>query len=287
MLATTGAMISFQAGAAVAKGLFPTIGPEGAAALRLGLGAILLLVIVRPWRDWPSKPPLLPLLALGVSTALAILMFYRAITLLPLGVAIPLQFLGPLTVAIIGSRRPSDLIWAGLAALGVWCLVGLGAARTPINLAGVPWALGAAVGWGVYIHFGQAATTTFGRSTGALALSVAALVAVPLGIWHAGGALANPRVWPTGLLIGVLSAALPFSLELFAMARMPARTFAVFTSLEPAFAVMSGFLLLHEQLAPGQLAGVAVVMTAAAGAAWSSSRADPGAHAIVADAPPN
>src|ERR1700722_16686076 len=127
LLTTMTAMACFQVGAACAKSLFPAIGPQGAAALRLSLGAAMLLVIVRPWRRWPRPAPLLALLGLGVATGGAVLMFYLAQSRLPLGVAIALQFLGPLTVAIVGTRRPIDLVWAALAAAGVWWLGGSGA----------------------------------------------------------------------------------------------------------------------------------------------------------------
>lgn len=122
--AVIGATAAFQVGAAIAKGLFPAIGPQGAAALRITLGALMLVVVLRPWRGWPARAPLLPMLGLGLSTGGAILFFYLALGRLPQGVAIALQFLGPLAVAIAGSHRPRDLVWAALAAAGVWALLG-------------------------------------------------------------------------------------------------------------------------------------------------------------------
>jgi inner membrane transporter RhtA len=283
LAATLAAMASFQAGASVAaRGLFPAVGAEGAAALRLAFGAAILMAIVRPWRRWPRGAPIGPVLALGVSMAATILLFYLALSRIPQGVAIALQFLGPLAVAIAGSRRAPDFLWAALAAGGVWLLAGAGRSGTTLDPLGVVFALGAASGWGAYILLGRAASATFGSSTAALTLSVAALVALPVGLWRAGPALFSPGLLPLALAVAVLAAALPFSLELYALPRLPARTFAVFTSLEPALGVVSGFVLLHQQLAPAQLAGVACVMTAAAGAAWSSARG--GAHA-VAEAP--
>jgi inner membrane transporter RhtA len=284
LAATLAAMAGFQGGAALAKGLFPAVGPEGAAALRLAFGAAILLGLARPWRSWPKGAPRLPLIGLGLSTAAAILGFYLAIQRLPLGVAVPLQFLGPLTVAVFGSRRASDLAWAALAAAGVWALVGAGQpAAGRIDPSGIPWALTAAAGWGGYIVFGRHAGQLYGRSTAALAIGIAALVVVPVGVAHAGAALFSPALIPLALGVALLSTVIPFSLELFALPRIPSRTFAVFTSLEPAMAVLSGLLLLGERLSPMQMAGVAVVIAAAAGAAWSSAARE----ATVADAPPN
>lgn len=283
LLATMTAMACFQIGAACAKTLFPAIGPQGAAALRLSLGAAMLLVIVRPWRTWPQRAPVLALFGLGAATGGAVLMFYLAQSRLPLGIAIALQFLGPLTVAIFGTRRPIDVVWAVLAAAGVWWLVGSGA-HGEIDPLGVAFALCAAVAWAAYILCGRIASAAFGGSTGALASSIAALVVLPFGVAQAGTALLSPALLPMALLVALLSTAVPFSLELYALPRLPARTFATFTSLEPAFGVMSGWVLLGQHLAISQIAGVLGVIVAAAGAAWASA-ARP-AVADLADAPP-
>jgi inner membrane transporter RhtA len=199
--------------------------------------------------------------------AATILLFYLAIERLPLGVAIALQFLGPLAVAVLGSRRPSDLLWAALAGVGIWSLVDPMSADGTVDPLGIMFALGAAAGWAAYILLGRTAGASFGRSTAALSVSIAGLLILPVGVMNAGTALLNPELLPLALLVALLSAALPFSLELYALPRLPARTFAVFTSLEPAFAVLSGLLILDENLAWAQIAGVVMVMLAAAGAA--------------------
>jgi inner membrane transporter RhtA len=277
------AMASFQVGAAIAKQLFPELGPLAVATLRIALGAVLLLTLTRPWRTWPKGARLWPLLGLGLAMPGVILMFYLAMARLPLGVAIALQFLGPLGVAIAGSRRPRDLVWAALAAGGVWLLVGVKGGTGRIDLVGIGWALGAAVGWASYILCGRAAGQTFGRSAAALAVSLAALAILPFGAAPAWAILGKPELIPKVLAVAVLSTAVPFSLELFAMPRLPARTFAIFTSLEPAFAVLFGFVLLHERLSLAQTAGVAAVIAAAAGAAWTARKPPP---ADFAEAPP-
>jgi len=203
-------------------------------------------------------------------------------------VAISLQFLGPLAVAVFGSRRASHLVWAALAAAGVWALVGVGTGAAAIDPLGVVFALCAAVAWASYILCGRAASAAFGRSTAALAASIAAVLVLPVGVAQAGSALLTPSLIPLALLVALLSTAIPFSLELYALPRLPARTFATFTSLEPAFGVMSGYVLLNQHLTAGQVFGVAVVIAAAGGATWSSAGGPKAsAPADIADAPPN
>lgn len=281
--AIIGATAAFQVGAALAKSLFPAVGPQGAATLRIVLGAALLLLVTRPWRGWPAKPPLASMVGLGLATAGAILFFYLAIGRLPQGVAIALQFLGPLGVAIAGSRRPSDLIWTALAAAGVWGLVGQGLGKAGLDPLGVVWALCAAASWAAYIVWGQTASRAFKSATPALAVGIAALIITPVGVHHAGAALLDPALIPLALLVALISTAIPFSLEMYALPRMPARTFAVLTSLEPAFGALFGLVILHETLAPAQIAGVAAVIAAAAGAAWSSQTRP----AAITDLPPD
>lgn len=287
LLAVTAAMAAFQVGAAFAKQLFPVVGPQGAAALRIVLGALMLLAVGRPWRAWPGRGSIVPLIGLGISVAGVILFFYLAIDRLPLGVAIALQFLGPLSVAVFGSRRASDLVWAATAAAGVWLLVGVGRQTGALDLLGIGWALAAAACWAGYILVGRRVSQGYGVAVASLSIGVAALVVLPVGLAHAGPALFAPAILPLALLVALMSTAVPFALEFFAMPRMPARTFAVFTSLEPAFGVLSGLFLLHERLSPAQVGGVAMVVAAAAAAAWSSAAGAPAAHPDLADAAPN
>jgi inner membrane transporter RhtA len=231
----------------------------------------MLLLVARPWRDWPKEAPLLPLTGLGVVMAGTILLFYLAIERLPLAIAIALQFLGPLAVAMLGSRRAVDLIWALLAAVGVWLLVEPAPAQKDLDPLGMLFALGAASGWASYILLGRNAAAAFGSSTAALSVNIAGLLTLPVGIAHAGTSLFSAELLPLALLVALFSAAVPFSLELYALPRLPSRTFAVFTSLEPAFAVIAGFAILNEVLALSQLAGVGMVVGAAAGAAWRAA----------------
>lgn len=268
-------MAAFQVGAALAKGLFPVMGPEGAATLRLCFGGALLVALTRPWRHWPRAAPVFPLLGLGLAMAGTILLFYLAIERLPLGVAIALQFLGPLAVAAFTSTRRKDLLWVVLAAGGVWCLLQPLSNEAELDPVGVAFALGAATGWASYILLGRRAAGAFGKSTAALSVSIAGLLILPVGVFSAGSSLLTAELLPLALVVALFSAAIPFSLEMYALSRLPARTFAVFTSLEPAFAVTAGFLLLHEKLAWPEVVGIAMVMAASAGAARRAAAGPP------------
>ena len=281
------AMACFQVGAAMSKGLFPLVGPDGAATLRITLAAAMLLALSRPWRAWPRPAPVLALVALGASSAAAMLMFYMALARLPQGVTIALQFLGPLSIALLGSRRWADLVWALFAAAGVWGLVGPTAGGARLDPVGIVFALCAAAGWAGYILSGRIAGRAFGNASAAWATAIAALFVAPVGIAHAGASLLSPAALPLGLVVAVFATALPFTLELYAMPRMPARTFAIFTSLEPGFGALSGLFLLHERMAPAQVTGLAAVIAAAAGAAWSARPADAAAPALLTEAPPD
>lgn len=292
LAAVAAAMAAFQVGAALAKGLFPAVGPEGAAALRISLGALMLLAVGRPWRAWrdgkgPDRASALPLVGLGLSVAGVILFFYFAIARLPLGVAIALQFLGPLGVAVFGSRRPSDLVWAAMAGVGVWLLVGIGAAGQALDPVGIAWGLCAGACWAAYILVGRGVSGSYGVATAGLSVAIAAVAVLPVGLAKAGAGLFAPEILPYALLVALMSTAVPFALEFFAMPRMPARTFAVFTSLEPAFGVLSGLVLLGERLSLAQTLGISLVIGAAAAAAWSSAAKAAQVHPEGPDAAPN
>ncbi len=280
LAAMIAAMIAFQGGAAWAKQLFAAVGPLGAATLRLALGGLMLMAIVRPWRAWPSRAALVPAVGLGVCMSGGVSFFFLAIERIPLGVAVTVQFLGPLGVAVFGSRRPIDLVWAALAGAGVWSLAGAKDVSGPLDRLGLVYVLCAGAAWAGYILLGQAAARqgTTGRTIAAIATTVAALVLAPFGLATAGTAMFDPSLLPLALGIALLTTVLTFTLELWSMARLPARTFSVFASLEPAFAALSGFLFLGERLSALQLTGMALVMAAAAGAAAGARRADQPPH---------
>ncbi|MEH1012490.1 EamA family transporter [Micromonospora sp. CPCC 206060] len=257
-------MVSTQVGAAVAKQLFSATSPGGTTTLRLGLGALVLLVTARPalrltWRALGL------VVAFGVAMAVMNLTFYAALSRVPLGVAVTVGFAGPLVVSLLGSRRWSDVVWAVLAGTGVLLLAGLGGTRMDalgLLLCGLT-----AVGWAGYVLLGKAMSGHVDGGRGlALGMAVGALCVLPFGVVTDGAGLLDPRILLLGLGVALLSSVLPYSAELAALRRMPARVFAILLSLEPAVAALIGVVLLHELLAWSQVAGIGCVMGAALGA---------------------
>jgi len=265
------AMLSVQSGAAVAKGLFPLVGAEGATTLRNGLSALLMVVIWRPWRAKITRKNAGPLLGYGLVLGTMNLTFYMALRTVPLGLAVAIEFVGPLTVAVVQSRRPIDFVWIALAVLGLALLLPLGRLSTGLDPVGVGFALVAAVCWGLYIVLGQRAGAEHGgMMTVAIGSLIAATLVTPFGVAHAGARLVSPAVLPLGLAVAMLSSAIPYSLEMYALTRIPTRIFGVLMSLEPAVGALSGFLINGERLRPLQLLAIAAVMLASIGTVATS-----------------
>lgn len=261
------AMISIQSGASLAKSLFPIVGAQGTTALRLLLGAIILSLVMQPWRAKLTPASCRSLLLYGSALGGMNLLYYMSLQTIPLGIAVALEFTGPLALALFSSRRLLDFFWVGLAITGLWLLLPTGATSTALDPTGVCLALGAGVCWAAYIIFGQKAGAEHGRHTVALGTWVAALLVLPVGLWHAGSDLLNINLLPIALGVAVLSSALPYSLEMVALTRLPARTFSVMMSLEPAIAAVAGLLFLGELLHWSQWLAVAAIIVASAGAA--------------------
>lgn len=272
------AMASIQLGASLAKSLFPAVGAAGATALRLGFATVLLAVAFRPWRMRIERAQWPPLLVYGAALGLMNLLFYKALETIPLGIAISLEFTGPLAVALFGSRRLRDVGWVALAVAGLLLLLpkGQGPALDPLGMA---YALGAGLCWALYILFGQKAGAEHGPQTVALGSIIAAVVAVPFGVAHAGADLLSPALVPVALGVALLSTAIPYSLEMVALTRLPTRTFGMLMSLEPAFGAMSGLVFLHEQLTGQQWLAIGAIILASAGTAMTARTAvhEPGA----------
>lgn len=261
------AMTSIQSGASLAKNLFPLVGAEGTTALRLVLGAIILSLVMQPWRARLDLHKCHALLAYGLALGGMNLLFYMSLQSIPLGIAVALEFTGPLALALFSSRRLLDFVWVILAIAGLWLLLPTGATQSAIDPLGAGLALGAGVCWSLYIIFGQKAGAQHGRHTVALGTWVAALLVLPVGLWHAGGDLFDLDLLPIALGVAVMSSALPYSLEMVALTRMPARTFSVLMSLEPAIAALCGLIFLGEKLLWGQWLAVAAIIVASTGAA--------------------
>jgi inner membrane transporter RhtA len=263
-------IISLCVGTSFAKTLFPIAGAAGTTAMRIGLGALLMLVVQRPWRWAMNREQRLAIAAYGVVLACMNLSFYAAVARLPLGVAIAIEFIGPLSVALLGSRRMLDIVWVSLAAVGVGVLAVPGSAGT-VTLAGVAYALLAALFWALYIISGaRAARLVPQHRIVCLGLCTASVVAVPAGIAEAGRALLDPTILASGVAIAVLCSILPYSLEIFALKRMTPATFGIIVSLEPAVGALAAFAVIGERLTGLQMIGIVAVIVAAAGGTTTS-----------------
>jgi inner membrane transporter RhtA len=262
-------MASYQLGAALAKQLFPAIGAQGATACRLGLGALILLLVRRPWRSWQRGRDQRALWGYGLSIGAMNLVFYMSLRTIPLGIAVALEFTGPLALALFGSRRLLDFVWIALVMAGLLLLLPLRGQAHALDPVGVLYALAAGVGWACYIVLGQRAGSAHGGDAVTWGTSIAALLAIPVGVAHAGSALFNPALLPFALGVAVLSSALPYSLEMVALTRLPTRSFGTLLSLEPAFAALAGVALLGERLSLLQWLAIAAIIVAAAGTALS------------------
>jgi inner membrane transporter RhtA len=256
---------SIQFGAALAATLFDDVSPSGTSLLRIGLGAVVLGAIVRPaWRRHDARA--LRLVALfGLTLGVMNLAFYEALDRIPLGVAVTIEFIGPVSVAVLLSRRALDLLWVALAVLGILLLAdpfGAGA----LDAAGLAFVLLAAAAWAAYILLAQRASTRFEGLEGlAMGSVVAALVPLAPGLLSAGGDLLAPEILAVGLAVGVLSSAIPYALETEALRRIPANVFSVLMSLEPAVAAVAGFLVLDQRLGARDLVAIALVIAASIG----------------------
>ena len=267
-------IVSVQGGAAIAKGLFPVLGPAGTSSLRVGISALVLLLLVRPRLGRLSGPQWRAVVPYGLALGLMNLLFYYALARIPLGLAVTLEFVGPLGLALAGSRRWGDAVWALLAAAGIALIApwhGQG-----VDLVGLGFALAAGGAWAVYIVLGQRTAAVLpGQQAVAIGMLFAALPVLPLGI--ASGSLLGlpPHLLLLGGLLAVFSSVLPFSLEMQALRTLPTRTFSILMSLEPAAAALSGWLLLGERLLPAQWLAVGCIVVASAGATLSAHRAVP------------
>jgi len=266
------AMLSIQSGASLAKSLFPIVGAPGVTALRIALGTLILVVIFKPWRLRFKKEQRLPLLFYGLSLGAMNYLFYLSIQTVPLGIAVALEFTGPLAVALFSSRRPVDFVWVVLAVLGLWFLLPLGQDVSHVDLTGAALALGAGACWAVYILTGQRAGEEHGPATVALGSLIAAIVFVPLGMAQATESIWQWSILPVGLAVAVLSTALPYSLEMIALTRLPTRIFGTLMSMEPALAAMSGMVFLGESLTFTQTLALCSIIAASMGSTLTLRR---------------
>jgi inner membrane transporter RhtA len=255
---------SVQFGGALAKTLFDDLGPGGTVFLRVAFAALLLGALWRPRIGGRTRAELGLAAAFGISLAAMNLSFYEALDRIPLGVAVTLEFVGPLGVAVAGSRRALDLVWVGLAAAGILLLADFTGGT---DTAGVLLALLAGGFWAAYILLSVRTGRAFPGGSGlALALVVGAVLLVPVGVADGGGELLDPGLLALGAAVAMLSSAIPYSLELEALRRLPARVFGVLMSLEPAMAALAGLVVLGQVLGAREVAAIVLVAAASAGA---------------------
>lgn len=269
--AVLGSVTSLCIGTSFAKKLFPLVGAEGTSALRVGFSAIVLLLFWRPWR-WPlNRRDAGFVIRYGLTLGVMNLLFYMALRTIPFGLAVAIEFSGPLAVAMLASRRAVDFLWLGSAIVGLVMLLPIGG-HSALDPVGVMFALGAAVCWALYILFGKQAGHLHAGHSVSLGLVAASLVVVPFGIAHAGAQLLNPGILLAGLGVAVISSAIPMSLEMMALKRLPSATFGIMVSLEPAVASLLAMGLLGELLTPGQWLAIGFIVLASVGSTITAKR---------------
>nr|WP_144826996.1 DMT family transporter [Cupriavidus gilardii] len=261
-------MASLCIGTSFAKSLFEAVGAQGTTALRVGFSALILLAAWRPWR-WPLRAADARAIALyGAALGATNLMFYMSLRTVPLGLAIAIEFTGPLAVAIASSRRALDFVWIAFAVAGLLLLL----PADGLDPVGIAYALGAGVGWALYIIFGQRAGNAHGGQATSLGLLMAALVVFPFGVAHAGTSMFTPSLLVAGLAVGILSSAIPYSLEMVALKRLPRRTFGILLSMEPAMGALAGLVMLHERLSATQWIAIGCIIVASIGCTATAGR---------------
>ncbi|MEV5815395.1 EamA family transporter [Streptomyces mutabilis] len=257
--------LSVQFGAALAVSLMPRAGALGVVTLRLAVAALVLLLVCRPRLRGYSRADWGTVVVFGIAMAGMNGLFYQAVDRIPLGPAVTLEVLGPLALSVFASRRAVNLVWAGLALAGVFLLSGGG--FDSLDPVGAAYALAAGVMWAAYILFSARTGRRFPQADGlALAMAVGAVLFLPLGIAESGAELIDPVTLALGAGVALLSSVLPYTLELLALRRLPAPTFAILMSLEPAIAAAAGFLILDQALSATQAAAIALVIAASMGA---------------------
>jgi inner membrane transporter RhtA len=272
LLAVLGSVTALGIGTSYAKQLFPVVGALGTTSLRVGFSALILLALWRPWRWALSRKDALSIVRYGIALGLMNLLFYMSLRTIPFGVAVAIEFSGPLTVALWSSRKRIDFVWLALAVLGLGLLLPIHGSAAALDPVGVAYALAAAVFWAAYIVFGKRVDHLHAGQSVALGLAVAAVVVVPVGVWEAGAALWDPGILLFGLAVAAVSSAVPISLEMVALKRLPKEAFGIMISMEPAVAALLGLVLLGEHLTALQWLAIGCTMLAAAGSSVTAQR---------------
>lgn len=273
VLVLVAAMVSIQFSASLAKSMFQMVGPVGTTALRLCFSSVILFLVLRPWKHPIPASAYKMVVLYGLSLGFMNLCFYSALERIPLGIAVALEFTGPLGVALYSSKKAVDFVWVGLALVGLLLLLPIRQSVSAIDPVGAALALAAGACWATYIVFGQKAGAVDGMAAVSLGTLVAAGAVLPIGISVSGLEIFRLEMLPWGLLLGVFASALPYSLEMIALRRLPAHTFGTLMSLEPAVAALSGFVMLNENLAFSQWMALLCIIIASMGSALTLRRA--------------
>ncbi len=271
-IAVVAGIVSLSIGTSFAERLFPVVGAQGTTALRVSFAAVLLTIIWRPWRRRLTRRDAIAVGIYGLILGVMNLAFYLALRTIPFGIAVAIEFMGPLSVAALSSRRASDFLWIGFAMVGLSQLLPFSGASRHLDPVGLAFAGAAGVAWAGYIVCGERAGRLRGVDSVALGAVLAAVVVLPFGMVEARGALLDPAVLAMGLGVALLSSAIPYSLEMYALQRLPRQTFGILLSVEPAISALAGLAILGERLSPTQWLAIGSIVVASIGSAASAGR---------------
>lgn len=260
-----GAIVTLCVGTSFAKSLFPLVGAQGVTAYRVFFAALILLIIWRPWRHPIARADLGKIALYGAAIGLMNLVFYLSLRTIPLGLAIAIEFCGPLALAVASSRKLIHFVWIGLAVLGLGLLLPINPGAAHLDPVGVGFACAAAVLWALYIILGKRVGHLHAGRSVALGMTTAALIVTPVGLFAAGPSLFQPKLIVLGMVVAVLSSAIPYSLEMIALRGIPKRSFGVMLSAEPAVGALAGLVILHERLAVTQWLAIVAIVAASVG----------------------
>lgn len=269
--AALASQISMNVGAGLAKLLFPILGAYGVTSLRIGLAAVMLLALYRPWRKPIAYAAIPALIIYGAMLGLMNLSYYQALARIPIGIATGIEVMGPLTVVLLASRRPRDFLWLALAILGLFLLLPL-RHDDGLDPVGLAFAFGAAACWSFYIIFGKRVAGTLGSNAAPWGMLVAAALTLPIGFGASGAVIFSPGFLLIGAGIALLSSAIPYSLEMEAMRRLPAHVFGMLLGACPAVGALVGYVILDEILTPVQWVAIVCIIISAVGSSVSASR---------------
>lgn len=267
------AMISLVSGASLAKQLFSTIGAESTSVIRIGVAAFFLTIVWRPWRFKISRIQFKQIIIYGICLGWMNFLFYMAIARIPIGIAIAIEFIGPLSVALFLSRKALDFLWAMLAIVGIILILPLSSAQKSLDLIGILYALGAATAWGLYIIQGKrAGSNTHPGVVTSLGMIAGFIVVLPFGFSHIPQVFSHPSLVFTAVGMGILSSAIPYSFEMIALKKLASKHFSLLMSMEPAIGCIGGFFYLNEHLSMLQVVAIACIVVASVGSTMTASK---------------